>query len=255
MKWMLLLLLPTLAVAKVKTEKVAYEKNGVKMEGLLAWSDKVKAGAPAVLIFHDWMGNGEYTEMRAKQVAELGYIAFAADVYGKDTRPKDQKEASEFATKYRADRKLMKERAQAALETLLKQKNVKKDKVAAMGYCFGGQVAIELARDGAPLVAVVSFHGALNTPEKAKTLAPKILALHGADDPFVPDAEVAEFQKEMREAKADWQFVSYGNAVHSFTDKAAGSDNSKGAAYNELADRRSWEEMKRFFQESFSAVK
>ena len=242
-------------MAKVKTEKVIYEKNGVKMEGLLAWGDKVKPGTPAVLIFHDWMGNGAYTEMRAKQVAELGYIAFAADVYGKDTRPKNQKEAAEFATLYRADRRLMKERAQAALETLLKQKNVRKEKVAAMGYCFGGQVALELARDGAALVSVVSFHGALNTPEKAKALAPKILALHGADDPFVPETEVTEFQKEMRDAKADWQFVSYGNAVHSFTDKAAGNDNSKGAAYNELADKRSWEAMKDFFQETFSAVK
>jgi dienelactone hydrolase len=249
MKWFILLLVPTMVFAKVKTQTVVYEKDGVKMEGLVAYNDSVKGKRPGVLVFHDWMGNGHYTEMRAKQLAEKGFIAFAADIYGQGVRPADWKAASELATKYKNDRTTMRARAQAALETLLKQKNVDTTKTAAIGFCFGGTVALELARDGAPLKGVVSFHGGLAAPVKATTLTPKILALHGADDPFVPATEVAEFQTEMRNAKADWEFISYGNAVHSFTHKDAGNDNSKGAAYNELAEKRSMREMDNFFKE------
>ena len=249
MKWFILLLVPTMVFAKVKTEKVVYEKDGVKMEGLLAYNDSVKGKRPAVLVFHDWMGNGPYTEMRAKQLAEKGYIAFAADIYGQGVRPTDMAGASDLAKKYRDDRKTMRARAQAALATMIAQKNVDATRTAAIGFCFGGTVALELARDGAPVKGVVSFHGGLAAPVKATTLAPKILALHGADDPFVPAAEVAEFQAEMRAAKADWEFISYGNAVHSFTHKDAGTDNSKGAAYNELAEKRSFREMDNFFKE------
>ncbi len=251
MKWILLMFVPVLAFAKVKTEKIEYTKDGVKMEGVLAYSDKTKKARPTIVIFPDWMGRGEYTEMRAKQIAELGYVAFAADVYGVGNNPKDQKEASELAGKYRADNKLMRDRAQAALDAVSQNKNVDKSNVAAIGYCFGGTIALELARSGAPIKGVVSFHGGLATKEKATKLDPKILVLHGGDDPYVPEKDVMEFQKEMRDAKADWQFVSYGNAVHSFTLKHAGNDNSKGAAYNELADKRSWKEMKTFFDELF----
>lgn len=251
MKWILLAFVPALAFAKVKTEKIAYTKDGVKLEGVLAYNDKIKKPRPGVIIFPDWMGRGEYTEMRAKQLAEMGYVAFAADVYGMENNPADQKAASELAGKYRADNKLMRDRANAAFETISQNKNVDKSKVAAIGYCFGGTIALELARAGAPVKGVISFHGGLATKEKATTLAPKILVLHGGDDPFVPEKDIVEFQKEMRDAKADWQFVSYGNAVHSFTLKHAGNDNSKGAAYNELADKRSWKEMKTFFEELF----
>jgi dienelactone hydrolase len=249
--WLLLALLPTIAFAKVKTEKVVYEVNGVKMEGVLAFNDKTKKPAPGIVVFHDWMGVGPYSEMRATQLAELGYVAFAADVYGTETRPKDQKEAAEFAAKYRGDRPLLRQRTQAAFDALLKDKRVDKSKVAAIGYCFGGTAALELARSGAPMRGVVSFHGGLASNMKATKFDQRLLILHGADDPFVPEKEVLEFQKEMRDAKADWQFVSYGNAVHSFTQKEAGSDNSKGAAYNELADKRSWKEMEGFFKEIF----
>jgi dienelactone hydrolase len=249
MKWLFLLLVPTMVFAKVKTEKVVYEKDGVKMEGLLAYNDSVKGKRPGILVFHDWMGNGPYTEMRAKQLAEKGYIAFAADIYGQGVRPTDMKSASDLATKYKTDRITMRARAQAALATLLTQKNVDATKTAAIGFCFGGTVALELARDGAPVKGIVSFHGGLSAPVKGTTLTPKILALHGADDPYVPAAEVAEFQAEMRAAKADWEFIAYGNAVHSFTHKEAGNDNSKGAAYNELAEKRSMREMDNFFKE------
>jgi dienelactone hydrolase len=133
----------------------------------------------------------------------------------------------------------------------LKQEGVDKNKTAAIGYCFGGTTVLELARSGADVDGVVSFHGGLGTPtpEDAKNIRSKVLALHGADDPFVPPQEVAGFEKEMRDAKVDWQLVAYGNSVHSFTDKGAGNDNSKGSAYNEKADQRSWEAMKSLFAE------
>jgi dienelactone hydrolase len=248
MKFFLLLLLPTMAFAKVKTEKVVYESNGTKMEGVLAYDDSIKKPAPGILVFPEWMGNGPFTEARAKELAALGYVALAADVYGQGVHAKDAKEAGELAGKYKGDRKLMRERAQAGLAFLTSQKRVNKDKVAAMGYCFGGTVALELARDGAPLLSVVSFHGGLVAPVKATTMAPKILVLHGGDDPYVPMPEVIEFQDEMRKAKADWQFISYGNTVHSFTNPEAGNDNSKGAAYNEVSTKRAWNEMKAFFK-------
>lgn len=251
MKWLLLCLVPLTAFAKIKTEKIVYEKNGVKMEGFLAYNDKIKKPAPGVVVFADWMGAGEYTHKRATQLAELGYVAFAADVYGMGNNPKDGAAAAALAGKFKADRKLLRERAQAALETLSSQKQVNKDMLAATGYCFGGTTALELGRDGAPLKGIVSFHGGLSTDMKAKTMSPKILILHGGDDPYVPSSEVSEFQKEMRDAKADWQFVTYGNTVHSFTQVEAGNDNSKGAAYNESSDKRSWEEMKRFFKDIF----
>ncbi len=252
MKWLLLCLLPLSAMAKIQTQKISYSSDGVKLEGILAFDDKTNKARSAVLVFPDWMGVGAYTEMRARQLAELGYVAFAADVYGVGNNPADMKAASELATKYRADRKLMRARAQAALDTLLAQKQVNKASVAAIGYCFGGSVALELARAEAPLKGVVSFHGGLASNLKAKVMNPKVLVLHGGDDPYVPVKEVEEFQTEMRESKADWQFISYGNTVHSFTQKDAGNDNSKGAAYNELSDKRSWQQMKSFFNEIFA---
>jgi dienelactone hydrolase len=254
MKWSMLLftLFSVHAIAKdIKVETVVYEKNGVKMEGQMVYDAKKKGNRPAVLVFHNWMGNNDYTLSRAKQLAEEGYIAFSADIYGQGVRPKDVPEASALATKYKNDRKLMRERANSALEALLKNKNVDKNKVVAIGYCFGGTVALEMARDLSPLAGVISFHGGLSTPMKASKVNTKVLVLHGADDPFVKDEEVLEFQKEMRDAKADWHMVSYGNSVHSFTEKAAGNDNSKGAAYNEKADKRSWQHMEEFLDEIF----
>lgn len=239
MKWFILFLVPAIAFAKIKTEKVTYTKNGVKMEGLIAYDDKHKKPRPGIVIFPDWMGHGAYTEKRAKELAGLGYVALAADVFGVGNNPKDQKEASELAGKYRADNKLMRERAMAALEALSENKRADKNKLVAMGYCFGGTVALELAREGAPIKGVVSFHGGLATNAKATTMSPKVLVLHGGDDPYVPEKDVLAFQKEMRDAKADWQFVSYGNTVHSFTLVSAGNDPTKGAAYNPVSDKRS----------------
>ena len=242
-----------IANAGMKTEWIDYKDGATVMRGYLAYDDANKAPRPGVLIVHDWMGMGANPKMRAEKVAALGYVAFAADIYGVDHIPKNQDEASKTAGEFKNDRKLLRKRASLAMDVLKKQKNVDIKKLSVMGYCFGGTTALELARSGAPIKGVISFHGGLATPnpEDAKNIKGKVLALHGGDDPFVKHDEVDAFQKEMRDAKIDWQFVSYGGAVHSFTIAEAGSDNSKGAAYNKQADERSWEAMKNFFNEIF----
>jgi dienelactone hydrolase len=249
--YFLVFLIPLLSQATVRTELLPYKKNGVSMEGLIAFDDKIKGPRPGVVVFPDWMGRGHYSERRAKELAALGYVALAADVYGRGLRAKDQSEASDLATRYKKDRKLMRERALGALEALARDRRVDPKKLGAIGYCFGGTVALELAREGAPLRGAVSFHGGLETPLESTGMYAKILILHGASDPFVKPKEVEEFHKEMTDIKADWQMISYGNAVHSFTNPDAGSDPKSGAAYNRLADERSWRAMKDFFEEVF----
>jgi len=240
------------ARAEVKAEVVEYRHGDVVLEGYLAYDDAFPGKRPGVLVVHEWMGHNPYVRKRADQLAGLGYVAFALDMYGKGVRAKDAKEAAALAGKYKGDRPLMRARAGAGLDVLRKQARVDPSRLAAIGYCFGGTTALELARGGADLVSVVAFHGGLDTPTPgdARNIKGKVLALHGGDDPFVPMKQVEEFQEEMRKGGVDWQFVSYGGAVHSFTNPEAGSDNSKGAAYNERADRRSWEAMKAFFAET-----
>jgi len=242
-----------IARAETVSRVVEYKQGDTLLEGLSVHDNSTQGKRPAVLIVHQWKGLGDYEKMRAEMLAKMGYVAFACDIYGKGVRPASMQEAAAQAGKYKGDRGLLRKRVKAGLETLLKQQGVDSKHVAAMGYCFGGTTVLELARSGADVAGVVSFHGGLGTPtpEDAKNIKAKVLALHGADDPNVPPAEVAGFEKEMRDAKVDWQLVAYGNAVHSFTDKSAGNDNSKGAAYNEKADRRSWEAMKDFFAEIF----
>jgi dienelactone hydrolase len=240
------------ASAAVKTEVVEYKDGDQVCEGFLAYDDAVKEKRPGVVVVHEWMGLGDYAKGRATKLAELGYVAFAADIYGKGVRAKDPKEAGQLAGRYKGDLPLLRSRARAAFDTLAGNGRVDTAKVFAIGYCFGGTTVLELARSGAPLAGVVSFHGGLATkdPADAKRIRCPVLALHGAADPYVPPAEVAAFQKEMDDAKVDWQMVFYAGAVHSFTNPASGSDPSKGAAYNERADRRSWEAMKAFFAEA-----
>lgn len=249
----MILLLSSVAVADVVTEFVDYTHGDAKLRGFMAWDEAVKGPRPGVLVIHDWMGEGPFNRDVSEKLARLGYVAFSADIYGVGIRPKDAKEAGAQAGIYRKDRALMRARADAALQVLLGSKLVDKSKVAAMGYCFGGGVTLELARSGAPLAGAVSFHGNLDTPNPsdAKNIKGKVLVLHGADDPLVPVEQVLAFQEEMRSAGVDWQFVAYGGAVHAFTNPGAGDDNSRGAAYNEKADRRSWEAMKAFFGEIF----
>lgn len=241
------------AQAKVKTEVVEYKQGETALEGYLAYDPtKVKGKkAAGVLVVHDWMGLGAFAKERAERLAEMGYVAFAADIYGKGIRPKSPDAAGQLAGKYKNDRKLMRERILAATQVLKGRAEVDPQRLAVMGYCFGGTVALELARSGADIKGAVSFHGGLSsaTPTDAKNIKGKILALHGADDPFVPAKEVAAFEEEMRLGGVDWQLTKYSKAVHAFTNPEAGQDPSKGAAYNAEADRRSWVAMKDFFQE------
>jgi dienelactone hydrolase len=241
------------ALAAIRTEVVEYKQGDTTLEGFLAYDDSTTKPRPGVLLIHDWMGVGDYAKSRAKQVAELGYVAFAADIYGKGVRPVDAKEASALAGKYKDDRALFRERLKAGLAQLTGNKLVAPGQVAAIGYCFGGTGVLEVARSGQDVKGVVSSHGGLNTPTPgdARNVKGRVLVLHGADDPFVKPDEVAAFKKEMEDAKVKYEFVAYPGAVHSFTRPDAGNDNSKGAAYNETADKQSWAAMKKFFGEIF----
>lgn len=228
--------------AKFKT--VEYSKGSEKFEGFVATPSKpFKGKLPGVLVVHNWMGVTEETRTQAARLADLGYVVFAADIYGKDVRPKNVQEAGALAGKYKGDRVLFRERLTLGYEEMLKQTSVNKSVTFAAGYCFGGTGVLELARSGALLRGVVSFHGGLDSPAPADgaNIKASVLALHGADDPYVPAAELAAFEKEMATHKVDWQLVKFGNTVHSFTEKAAGNDNSTGAAYNAVADARSFE--------------
>ena len=241
------------ASGEVRSETVEYKLGDVTMIGCMAWDDAIQGQRPGVLVVHEWYGLNDYARSRARQLAQLGYVAFAVDMYGNGVIAKDSAEAGKLATALRSDRPLMRARAQAALETLRKNPLCDSQRIAAIGYCFGGGVVLELARSGADVAGVVSFHGNLDTPnpEDAKNVRAKVLVLHGADDPHVNAEQVANFQQEMRATKVDWQMVSYGGAVHSFTNPASGDDPSKGVAYNAAADRRSWQAMKDFFDEIF----
>lgn len=239
--------------AEIHTQTLEYKDGNTTLEGYLAYDDSVSGKRPAVLVVHQWKGLGPYEKKRAEMLAQMGYVALAADIYGKGIRPADPKAAGAEAGKYKGNRAMLRKRVSAGLDALLKNEMADPKRVAAIGYCFGGTTVIELARSGADIAGVVSFHGALDSPgpTDGKNIKCKVLALHGADDPFVPAKDVAAFEDEMRTGKVDWQLVKYGGAVHSFTDWTAGTDNSTGAAYNERADKRSWEEMKRFFGEIF----
>lgn len=243
--------------AGIKTEVIEYQHGDKMLEGYLAYDDSVKEKRPGVLIVHEWWGHNPYVRKRAEQLAASGYVAFALDMYGKGVLAKTPEEAAALAGQFKNDPQLLRGRAGAGLAVLQRHAAVDPQRVAAIGYCFGGTTALELARSGAPLAGVVSFHGGLKTPNPsdAKNIKGRVLVLHGADDPLVPEPEVSAFAKEMRDAKVDWQMVSYGGAVHSFTNPDAGNDPKRGVAYDERADRRSYFAMLVFFNEIFDAKK
>lgn len=240
--------------AAVVERSVKYKLGEVELEGFHAYDDKVEGKRPGVLIIHQWTGLTDYEKMRARMLAELGYNVFAADVYGVGIRPQPP-ESGKISGQYKQDRELFRARMIAGLDVLKADERTDTSKLAAIGYCFGGTGVLELARAGVELSGVVSFHGGLaaapDLAAKKGAVPAKVLVLHGAVDPYVPAAEVDAFQKEMEAAGADWQLVSYGGAVHAFTQKMAGDDPSKGAAYDAKADQRSWEDMRQFFAEIF----
>ena len=243
----LLAIFSAAAHAEIKTSFVDYTEGGVTLQGFLAYDDAKVGSRPAVMIVHDWDGLGTYEQDRAKQLAAEGYVAFAADIYGKGVRPNNPQDNAKEATKYRSDIPLFRRRLNAGFETMLKQANVNPAKTAAIGYCFGGGGVLELARSGANVQAVVSFHGGIGTttPEDAKNIRGKVLVIGAAQDPAVPREAITGFLNEMQGAKIDYQMVLYNLNVHAFT--------VPGAQYDATADRRSFAQMKTFFGEVFGS--
>ena len=236
----------TMAMAEIKTMDVEYTSNGEAMLGYVAYDDSKPGPKPAVMIVHDWNGLDGYEKGRARQLAEMGYVAFAVDIYGKNSRPKSQAENGQQAGKYRADVPLFRKRLADGHAAMIKQPGADATKTAAMGYCFGGGAVLEMARAGMPVKGVVSFHGSLSTnmrTAEGAQIAAKVLVCHAIQDPSVPWNHVTDFVTEMNGAKADYQILTFNESVHPFT--------VPGPSYRADADRRSWDSMKQFFQEIF----
>ncbi len=251
--------LTSIASANVVTKTIPYEHNGTKLEGFLAWDDAAPADVkrPGVLVVHEWWGLNDYIKDRARQLAGMGYVAFALDMYGAGMATTEASKAKELAGPFYG-KPIMAERAKAGLDQLLKTGLVNERQIAAIGFCFGGSTCQALAFSGAPVAAIVSFHGGLLVPtgEQAKATRAKLLILNGAVDPMVKSEDIQAFMKALEDGKVDYQFINYSGARHAFTnqnaDKVAADNNMTAAVgYNEVAARRSWAQMKSFFDEVF----
>ena len=210
---------------------------------------KSKAG---ILILPAWKGITDHEKQVAQNLAKMGYFAFIADIYGEGNYPDNTEKAGQLSGYYKKNCGEYQKRIQLALDALIKS-GADANQIAAIGYCFGGTGVLEAARANLKVVGVASFHGGLgkNGERLNQKINTKVLILHGADDPHVPKKDIAAFEQEMRESDADWQMIYYADAVHAFTEKSAGNDPSKGAAYNAIADQRSWEHLKIFLKELF----
>jgi dienelactone hydrolase len=241
------------ALAEVSTREVVYSAEGTTLRGYLA-----KPGGegkhPGVLVVHEWWGLNDYTKMRARMLAELGYVALAVDMYGEGAVTTDAKKAGELSGNIAKNPAIGAARFQAGLDVLSKDPSVDPQRIAAIGYCFGGTTVLTMALRGVDLRGVVSFHGSLASVSKAagKTVRAEILVCHGGADPFTTPAQFDAFLKEMADSGAQWQINIYGKAKHSFTNPAADKAGIDGLAYDKTADERSWAEMKMFLQEIFA---
>lgn len=240
--------------AAVKTEVIKYDANGTQLVGFLAYDDAAKDRRPGVLVFHEWWGLNDYAKKRAEQLAALGYVAFCADMYGDGKTTEHPMEAGQFATTVRANLDTWRSRAEAALKKFKEQPQVDTHKIAAIGYCFGGSTALQLAYTGADLAAVMTFHAALPTPtpEDAKKIKAKLVIGHGADDPFIKPEAIQKFRAALDAAKVDYKFESYPGAKHSFTVKGIDEKKVPGLEYNEAAEKKSWEQMLALFKETIN---
>lgn len=245
-------LLTSIAHADVQTESVKYDHQGVALQGYFAYDDAISGPRPGVLIVHEWWGLNDYAKQRARQLAKLGYVAFALDMYGEGKSTKSRHEAGAWSGQFRSS-PLQHQRASAGLDVLRAHKLVDPKRITAIGYCFGGTTVLSLALSGADVLGVVSFHGNLPLPEPGVDITAKILVCHGAKDAFVSPERISAFQDAMHKTGADWQFIAYSDAVHSFTNPNAARAGIQGVNYNEAADRRSWQHMRLFFDELFTA--
>ena len=237
--------------AAVQTKSIEYKAGDTTLKGVLAWDDAVSGKRPGVIVVHEWWGNNDYPRRRAQQLAELGYVGFAVDMYGDGKTTADAKQAAQWSDAVIQDRDALKARARAALETLQAQPLVDPQRVAAIGYCFGGLVVLEMARAGMDLDGVVSFHGTLatRTPAARGTVKARVLVLTGEADDFVPPQQVEAFRREMDEAGVTYDVKTYPDAQHAFTNPDADKAGLKSVKYDAKADRQSWEEMTRFLSE------
>jgi len=240
------------AEAAVVTKVVEYEHDGAKLKGYLAYDDAATGKRPGVLVVHEWWGLDDYARTRAKQLAEMGYVAFAADMYGEGKTVNHPDDARKMATTVRENLKSWRGRAEAGLKQLAGQPNVDPTKLAAIGYCFGGSTCLQLAYSGADLKAVATFHAALPTPTaaEAKAVKPRIYVAHGADDAFIPEKAIADFKAALDAAKVKYTFESFPGVVHSFTVPGADAHMIKGMKYDRAADEKSWKEMKALFKDT-----
>lgn len=240
------------AHAGVVTKAVDYEYGGVKLKGFLAYDDAQKGKRPGVLVVHEWWGLNDYAKMRCERLAEAGYVAFAPDMYGGGKVAEHPDDARKMSAMVRENVKVWRGRAQAGLDVLKSQPNVDAGKLAAIGYCFGGSTALQLAAGGADLKAVVTFHAALPkfTEAEAKNIKAKVLICHGADDFFIKPEDIKAFKEALDKAGVKYEFVSYEGAVHSFTVPGADKHMIKGMAYNKAADEDSWKRMLALFKET-----
>lgn len=234
----------------MQTEILIYQDGDTELEGFIAWDETLKDARPGVLVSHAWGGQGEFDHQKARDLAELGYVGFALDVYGRGQRGDTAEVNAKLMTPFLEDRALLERRMRLGLEALRGHVLCNAQRVAAIGFCFGGLCVLDLARSGSDVRGVVSFHGLLGGRDgmDKNEITSKVLVLHGHDDGMVPAEQFDGFCNEMTEAKADWQIHQYGHTLHAFTNPAA-NDPAFGTVYNPDAARRSWNSMKDFLEE------
>jgi dienelactone hydrolase len=239
------------AGAAVQTKEVSYQQGGKTLKGYLAWDDARKGARPGVLVIHEWWGLNDYTKMRTRELAQMGYVAFAADMYGDGATTRDPKQAQEWSSGVDNEPGLAAARSKAALDVLRRQKGVEARHLAAIGFCFGGTTLLRLAYSGEPLDAAVIFHGGLVAPtgDEARAMKTHLLVLHGNEDHFTKPETIESLKKTLDANNVDWYMVTYAHAVHAFTNPDADSFKIPGIGYNKEAAARSWDEMQRFFRE------
>ena len=248
-----LCLAPSPRAADVKTKEIEYRQGDTVLHGFIAWDDAARGKRPGVLVVHEWWGLNDHARNQARRLAEAGYVGFALDMYGKGKVTTHPQEAQAFAAEATKDAEVMAARFNAALEQLKRDPHVDSTKIAAIGYCFGGSVVLGMARAGADLAAVVTFHGALATQQPAQPgkVKARILVNAGAADPFVPPEQVEAFRKEMQAAGARFEIVMYPGAKHGFTNPDAAKYGMSQLAYDAAADKQSWAAMLKLFREVF----
>jgi dienelactone hydrolase len=239
------------AQAELQKKDVTYDYEGTPMKGYLVWDDSIQGKRPGVLVVHEWWGLNDYARSRAEQLAKLGYVAFAVDMFGEGKVTEHPTQAQEWSGTVRSNKQKWRERGIAGLEVLKKQPQVDPDQLAAIGYCFGGTTVLQMAYAGAPLKGVVSFHGGLMPPDADVSVKPRVLICTGGNDSFIPAEQINQFAFGMEAAKANYTIMVFGGARHGFTNPDAARYGIDNIAYDKAADEQSWANMKLFFNELF----